>query len=49
MPALHERAVIELLARKWVHSGPPGILDVSEFVGLLVKFCKHYRHYIITA
>lgn len=32
MPTTEERKVLQLLAREWDHSGPPGILDVSEIV-----------------
>ena len=32
MPTSEEQQVLFLLAKEWVHSGPPGILDISEYV-----------------
>ena len=35
MTTPQERKVLELLAKEWKHSGPPGILDVSDVVAAL--------------
>lgn len=35
MPALEENQVLKLLAKEWDHSGPPGILDISDIVAAL--------------
>ena len=35
MPALEENQVLKLLAKEWDHSGPPGILDISDIVASL--------------
>jgi Mn-dependent DtxR family transcriptional regulator len=32
MPTQAELKVLKLLAKEWAHSGPPGILDVSDIV-----------------
>jgi hypothetical protein len=32
MPTPEERKVLQLLAKEWDHSGPPGILDISAVV-----------------
>jgi DNA-binding IclR family transcriptional regulator len=32
MPTQAELKILELLAKEWKHSGPPGILDVSDIV-----------------
>jgi len=32
MPTQEEHNILKLLAKEWEHSGPPGILDVSEIV-----------------
>jgi Mn-dependent DtxR family transcriptional regulator len=32
MPSAEEQKVLLLLAREWDHSGPPGIMDVSDIV-----------------
>ena len=35
MPTSEEQQVLLLLAKEWVHSGPPGILDTSDIVAAL--------------
>ena len=35
MPSEEEQKVLELLAKEWDHSGPPGILDISDIVAAL--------------
>jgi hypothetical protein len=35
MPTLEEHQVLILLAKEWNHSGPPGILDISDIVAVL--------------
>ena len=35
MPTPQELDVLGLLAKEWRHSGPPGILDVSDIVAAL--------------
>ena len=35
MPTQHELKVLKLLSKKWDHSGPPGILDISDIVAAL--------------
>jgi Mn-dependent DtxR family transcriptional regulator len=35
MPTSPELKVLKLLAREWEHSGPPGILDISDIVAAL--------------
>ena len=30
-----ELTIINLLAKEWLHSGPPGILDVSDIIALV--------------
>jgi Mn-dependent DtxR family transcriptional regulator len=35
MPTLEENQVLKLLAKEWDHSGPPGILDISDIVAAL--------------
>ena len=35
MPTSEEQQVLQLLAKEWVHSGPPGILEVSDIVAAL--------------
>ena len=32
MPTDSEITILKLLAKEWVHSGPPGIMDVSDIV-----------------
>jgi DNA-binding transcriptional ArsR family regulator len=32
MPTPQEVKVLRLLAKEWKHSGPPGILDISDIV-----------------
>ncbi len=32
MPTYQEQQVLKLLAKEWIHSGPPGILDISDIV-----------------
>ena len=31
MPTSEEQQVLLLLAKEWVHSGPPGILDIKRY------------------
>ena len=35
MPTSEEQQVLLLLAKEWSHSGPPGIMDVSDIVAAL--------------
>jgi len=35
LPTPNEDRVLRLLAREWHHSGPPGILDISQVVAAL--------------
>ena len=35
MPTPEEQQVLMLLAKEWSHSGPPGIMDVSDIVAAL--------------
>jgi len=35
MPTSEEQKVLLLLASEWDHSGPPGIMDVSDIVAAL--------------
>jgi len=35
MPTQQELKVLRLLAKEWEHSGPPGILDISDIVAAL--------------
>ncbi len=35
MPTSEEQQVLKLLAKEWDHSGPPGIIDVSDIVASL--------------
>ncbi len=35
MPTSEELKVMLLLAKEWVHSGPPGIMDTSDIVAAL--------------
>ena len=35
MPTPQEFIVLKLLAKEWQHSGPPGILDISEIIAAL--------------
>ncbi len=35
MPTSEEQQVLLLLAKEWAHSGPPGIMDVSDIVAAL--------------
>jgi DNA-binding IclR family transcriptional regulator len=35
MPTSEEFKVLKLLAKEWDHSGPPGILDISDIVAAL--------------
>ena len=35
MPTPKEFKVLKLLAKEWEHSGPPGILDISDIVAAL--------------
>lgn len=35
MPTQQEFKVLRLLAKEWAHSGPPGILDISDIVAAL--------------
>ena len=32
MPTTEEKQVLRLLAKEWDHTGPPGIMDVSDIV-----------------
>jgi len=35
MPTSEEQQILRLLAKEWDHSGPPGIMDVSDIVAAL--------------
>ena len=35
MPTSEEKQILRLLAKEWDHSGPPGIMDVSDIVAAL--------------
>ena len=35
MPTSEEQQILKLLAKEWRHSGPPGIMDVSDIVAAL--------------
>ena len=35
MPTSEEQQILRLLAKEWEHSGPPGIMDVSDIVAVL--------------
>ena len=35
MPTPQELKVLKLLSKEWEHSGPPGILDISDIVAAL--------------
>jgi len=35
MPTSEERQVLQLLAKEWDYSGPPGIMDISGIVAAL--------------
>ena len=35
MPTQQEFKVLKLLAKEWEHSGPPGILDISDIIAAL--------------
>lgn len=35
MPTSEEQQVLMLLAKEWNHSGPPGIMDISDIVAAL--------------
>ena len=35
MPTSEEQKILLLLAKEWVHSGPPGIMDISDIVAIL--------------
>jgi len=35
MPTSEEQQILKLLAKEWSHSGPPGIMDVSDIVAAL--------------
>ena len=35
MPTVSENQVLALLAKEWDYAGPPGILDISDIVGVL--------------
>ena len=35
MPISEEQEILLLLAKEWDHSGPPGILDISDIVAAL--------------
>ena len=35
MPISEQQRVLLLLAKEWAHSGPPGIMDVSDIVAAL--------------
>ena len=35
MPKPEEQQVLKLLAKEWDHSGPPGIMDISDIVAAL--------------
>jgi len=35
MPTSARESVLSLLAKEWIHSGPPGIMDISDIVAVL--------------
>jgi Mn-dependent DtxR family transcriptional regulator len=35
MPSSEEKQILHLLAKEWDHSGPPGIMDISDIVAAL--------------
>jgi Mn-dependent DtxR family transcriptional regulator len=35
MPTSEQKPILKLLAKEWDHSGPPGIMDVSDIVAAL--------------
>lgn len=35
MPTAEEIKILKLLAKEWDHSGPPGILDISDIIAAL--------------
>ena len=35
MPTSEEQQILLLLAKEWTHSGPPGIMDISDIVAAL--------------
>ncbi len=35
MPTTEEQQILFLLTKEWIHSGPPGIMDVSDIVAAL--------------
>ena len=35
MPTSEEQEILLLLAKEWDHSGPPGIMDISDIVAAL--------------
>ena len=35
MPTSEEQRVLLLLAKEWIHSGPPGIMDIGDIVAAL--------------
>ena len=35
MPTSEEQQILLLLAKEWDHSGPPGIMDISDIVAAL--------------
>jgi Mn-dependent DtxR family transcriptional regulator len=37
MPTPEEQQVLLLMAKEWNHSGPPGIMDISDIVAALAQ------------
>jgi Mn-dependent DtxR family transcriptional regulator len=35
MPTSARESILALLAKEWTHSGPPGIMDISDIVAVL--------------
>jgi DNA-binding IclR family transcriptional regulator len=35
LPTAEEIKILKLLAKEWDHSGPPGILDISDIIAAL--------------
>jgi Mn-dependent DtxR family transcriptional regulator len=35
MPTSEEQQLLQLLAKEWKHSGPPGIMDISDIIAAL--------------
>ena len=35
MPTSEEQQILLLLVKEWDHSGPPGIMDISDIVAVL--------------